>query len=79
MKIDGVSALMTGGGSGLNEATARMLADAGAEVAILDFDLDAAWAVAGGIGGFAMKCDVASAESAEAAVNEATARHGIHA
>ncbi len=76
MKIDGVSALVTGGGSGLGEATARMLADAGAKVAILDFNLDAARAVAGEIGGFAMKCDVASAESAEAAVNEATERHG---
>ena len=67
---------MTGGASGLGEATARMLADAGAKVAILDFNLDAARAVAGEIGGIAMKCDVASAESAEAAVNEATERHG---
>jgi len=75
-KIDGVSALVTGGASGLGEATARMLADAGAKVAILDFNLDAARAVAGEIGGIAMKCDVASAESAEAAVNEATERHG---
>jgi NAD(P)-dependent dehydrogenase (short-subunit alcohol dehydrogenase family) len=76
MKIDGVSALVTGGGSGLGEATARMLADAGAKVAILDFNLAAARAVAGEIGGFAIKCDVASADSAEAAVNEATERHG---
>ena len=38
MQIDGQIALVTGGGSGLGAATARMLADRGAKVAVLDYD-----------------------------------------
>jgi NAD(P)-dependent dehydrogenase (short-subunit alcohol dehydrogenase family) len=76
MQIDGMAALVTGGGSGLGAATARMLAGAGAKVTILDFNLDAARAVADEIGGHAVECDVASAESAEAAVAEAAERQG---
>jgi NAD(P)-dependent dehydrogenase (short-subunit alcohol dehydrogenase family) len=76
MQIEGVSALVTGGGSGLGEASARALAEAGARVAILDFNQEAAQAVAGEIGGIAIRCDVASAESAEAAVGEAAEKHG---
>jgi NAD(P)-dependent dehydrogenase (short-subunit alcohol dehydrogenase family) len=76
MQIEGVSTLVTGGGSGLGEASARALAEAGARVAILDFNLEAAQAVAGEIGGIALHCDVASAENAEAAVAEAAERHG---
>ena len=75
MKIEGVAALVTGGGSGLGEATARALAEAGARVALLDFNHEAAAAVAAEIGGIAVHCDVASA-SAEAAVAEAAAQHG---
>ncbi|MCE6960762.1 SDR family NAD(P)-dependent oxidoreductase [Cereibacter sphaeroides] len=76
MRIEGQAALVTGAGSGLGEATARALAAEGARVTLLDFNFDAAQAVAAGIGGFAVKCDVASAESAEAAVYEAADRHG---
>ncbi|HEY8906895.1 MAG TPA: SDR family NAD(P)-dependent oxidoreductase, partial [Rhodoferax sp.] len=39
MKIQGQAALVTGGGSGLGEATARELARLGAKVAILDVNL----------------------------------------
>ena len=76
MHIKGVSALVTGGGSGLGEATARALAEAGAKVAILDFNLEAAQAVADEIGGIAVKCDVASAEGAAAAVKAAAEAQG---
>lgn len=76
MKIEGVAALVTGGGSGLGEATARALAAAGARVAILDLNLEAARLVANEIGGIAVSCDVASAESAEAAVAESETHHG---
>ena len=54
MQIAGNTALVTGGGSGLGAATARHLASAGAKVAILDFDIDRAKAVASEIGAVAV-------------------------
>jgi NAD(P)-dependent dehydrogenase (short-subunit alcohol dehydrogenase family) len=68
--------LVTGGGSGLGAATAEQLAKAGAKVALLDINLDAARAVADRIGGLAVKCDVSDADSGEAAVAQARERHG---
>ena len=69
-------AIVTGGGSGLGEATARALAARGAKVALFDISLDRAEKVAAEIGGIAVKCDVSSAESGEAAVAEVAARLG---
>lgn len=77
MDLRDQAALVTGAGSGLGEATARALAAAGARVALLDFNLPAAEAVATEIGGLAIGCDVASAESAEAAVARAAAEQGV--
>ena len=76
MKIDGISALVTGGGSGLGAATARALAEAGARVALLDFNHEAAEALASEIGALAVKCDVSSEESAQAALAQAAAAQG---
>ncbi len=76
MDVNGQSALVTGGGSGLGAETATQLARAGAKVALLDVNIDAARAVAERIGGLAMRCDVADADSAAAAVAEARERHG---
>jgi NAD(P)-dependent dehydrogenase (short-subunit alcohol dehydrogenase family) len=76
MDIAGQAALVTGGGSGLGEGTARALAAAGAKVAVLDINHEAAARVAGEIGGVAIACDVASAASAEAAVAAARSAHG---
>jgi NAD(P)-dependent dehydrogenase (short-subunit alcohol dehydrogenase family) len=76
MDIKGHAAIVTGGGSGLGAATAAMLAAAGAKVALLDVNMDAANAHARTIGGIAVKCDVSDAASAEAAVREANARLG---
>lgn len=67
MRIEGHGALVTGGASGLGEATARALAAAGAKVAILDHNGEGAAQVAGEIGGVGIACDVASAASGEAA------------
>src|SRR5262245_46729808 len=69
-------AIVTGGGSGLGEASARALASRGARVAILDLSQERASAVAGSIGGEAFACDVSSAESAEKALAQVAARLG---
>ncbi len=76
MKIQGQAALVTGGGSGLGEATARELARLGARVAVLDVNLDNARRVADDIGGLALQCDVTSADSVQAAIEAAAAAHG---
>src|SRR3990167_87359 len=76
MNIQGQAALVTGGGSGLGEATARELARLGAKVAILDVNLASAEKVAAEIGGVACQCDVTSPESVQAAIDRATAVHG---
>lgn len=76
MDIKGVSAIVSGGGSGLGAATARALAAGGARVALLDVNLEAAQAVAQEIGGIAIRCDVTSADSASAAINQAAEAHG---
>jgi NAD(P)-dependent dehydrogenase (short-subunit alcohol dehydrogenase family) len=77
MDVKGHAALVTGGGSGLGAATAAALAAAGAKVALLDVNLEAAQAHAAKIGGIAIKCDVADSDSAVAAVKEAREKHGI--
>jgi NAD(P)-dependent dehydrogenase (short-subunit alcohol dehydrogenase family) len=76
MDIRGQAALVTGGGSGLGAATARMLADAGAKVAILDVNDNAAAEVATDINGIAIHCDVADGASTEAAIGKAAADQG---
>ncbi len=76
MDIKGQAAIVTGGGSGLGEGTARALAASGAKVAVLDINHEAAARVAGEIGGMSIACDVVSAASAEAAIAQARSAHG---
>jgi NAD(P)-dependent dehydrogenase (short-subunit alcohol dehydrogenase family) len=76
MHPKGHAALVTGGGSGLGRATAAKLASAGAKVAILDINIDAARAAAAKIGGIAIACDVADADQTAAAVAEARSKQG---
>ncbi len=76
MQIQGLSALVTGGGSGLGEAVARKLADLGAKVAVLDLNQDSAERVAGEIGGIAIACNVSDPDSMAQAIERATAAHG---
>lgn len=71
MKIEGSSALVTGGASGLGEAVARMLSARGALVHIFDRNGEAAGKVAGDIGAVALAGDVASESDAAAAVETA--------
>ena len=51
MDVKGQAAIITGGGSGLGETTARALAAAGCKVALFDVVADAAERVAKDIGG----------------------------
>ncbi len=76
MQLDGQVAIVTGGASGLGEATARYLAARGCDVAVLDYNGDRARDVAAQIGGYAHQCDVSDAEQAAAAVTATMARFG---
>ncbi|MGZ5181141.1 MAG: SDR family NAD(P)-dependent oxidoreductase [Ramlibacter sp.] len=83
MNIQGQAALVTGGASGLGEATARELARLGAKVAVLDVNLALAEKVAAEIAAahgsgsaVACQCDITSTESLQAAIARAAAAHG---
>ena len=76
MDIKGHAAIVTGGGSGLGAATARMLAEAGAKVALFDVNQKVAAETAIDINGIAVHCDVADSASTEAAIAKAAADHG---
>jgi len=76
MNIQGQAALVTGGGSGLGEATARELARLGARVAVLDVNLANAQKVASEINGVACPCDITDSASLQAAIDVAAAAHG---
>jgi NAD(P)-dependent dehydrogenase (short-subunit alcohol dehydrogenase family) len=77
MDIRGQAAIVTGGASGLGAATARMLAEAGAKVAIFDVNQKAAAEVAIDINGIAVTCDVTDSAATEKAVASAAADHGV--
>jgi NAD(P)-dependent dehydrogenase (short-subunit alcohol dehydrogenase family) len=76
MDPKGHAAIVTGGASGLGAETAAHLVRAGAKVALLDINAEAAKEVAQRIGALAISCDVANADSGQAAIAEARARHG---
>ncbi len=76
MQLKGAAALVTGGASGLGEATAREFAKAGAKVALLDVQAEKGGKVAGEIGGLFVRCDVTSEQSAVDAVARAKQAHG---
>jgi NAD(P)-dependent dehydrogenase (short-subunit alcohol dehydrogenase family) len=71
MDINGVAAVVTGGGSGLGEATARLLADRGAKIVVVDMQDDKGTAVAKDIGGVFAHADVADPDEVIAAVEAA--------
>lgn len=83
MNIQGQAAIVTGGASGLGEATARELARLGAQVAVFDVNAELAQQVAADINrqhgagrAVACQCDITSADSAAAAIARASAAHG---
>jgi NAD(P)-dependent dehydrogenase (short-subunit alcohol dehydrogenase family) len=70
--LTGTTALVTGGASGMGEATARRLAAAGATVVILDRDQTKGEQVAGELGGTFVQADVTSEDDVTAGVAAAT-------
>jgi len=71
MDINGISAIVTGGASGLGEATARLLAERGARVVIADMQDEKGELVAKDIGGLFAKTDVTDTDQVIAAVEAA--------
>lgn len=71
-----IAAVVTGGASGLGEATARRLASEGVRVAIFDKNAELGAAVAKDIGGIFVDVDVTDAASVEAGFAAARAAHG---
>ncbi|RYH11800.1 glucose 1-dehydrogenase [Tropicimonas sp. IMCC6043] len=65
MRMDGKTAIVTGGGSGFGAGIARKFAAEGARVMVADINAEAAAAVASEIGGIAQATDVSSRESVQ--------------
>jgi NAD(P)-dependent dehydrogenase (short-subunit alcohol dehydrogenase family) len=76
MQINGQTALVTGGGSGLGEAVVRELARLGAKVAVLDMNAAHAERVAGAVGGRAFGADITDTATLIAALDAAEAALG---
>ncbi|MGA0271315.1 MAG: SDR family NAD(P)-dependent oxidoreductase, partial [Ilumatobacteraceae bacterium] len=72
MDINGVSAIVTGGASGIGAAAARQLAAKGAKVVVADLQEEAGRAVADEIGGAFCRVDVTSTDDIVNAVEMAT-------
>lgn len=71
MELDGLTAIVTGGASGIGAATAALLRDRGARVAILDRALGTPVESL-----FAVECDIADDESVRVAVERVAAELG---
>lgn len=76
MKLSNTSAVITGGASGLGEATARHFASQGATVTLLDRDEDRGMAVADDIGGTYVNTDVTDEASVQNAIATAMDKMG---
>lgn len=76
MRIIDTAAIVTGGASGLGEATARHFRNAGADVTIFDRDVARGEAVAAEIGATFAETDVTNEMSVQAAVTKAAAAMG---
>ena len=77
MKIDGASALVAGGASGLGAATARRLHAGGANVTIADLNEEKGTALASELGAAFVPCNVADTDQVQAAVAKAHESGGL--
>ncbi len=76
MQLSTTAAVITGGASGLGEATARHFAESGAQVTILDRDAERGPQVAAEIGGYFAQTDVTDEASVAAAIAQAKDKMG---
>src|SRR5215472_7445502 len=77
MELNGsVAAVITGGASGLGEATARALASQGVKIAIFDLQKDKGGKVASEIGGTFCEVNVTNDESVAEGFRKARAANG---
>jgi NAD(P)-dependent dehydrogenase (short-subunit alcohol dehydrogenase family) len=72
LNLTDASAIVTGGASGIGEASARQLAALGVKVVIADLNQELGSMVATEVGGMFVRCDVSSEEDGQAAVMAAT-------
>lgn len=77
MQIEGISAIVTGGASGLGYATAARLIAGGARVALLDLPGQRLDQAADTLGALAAGCDVADPDAVSAALDQAVDAHGV--
>ena len=76
MRLQGLTALVTGGASGFGRGIAEACAREGASVMVADLDEAGAQAVAAAIGGRAVQADITNADSMSAAVAATEAAFG---
>ena len=77
MDLKGIAAIVTGGASGLGNATAKMLAANGAKVTIFDLNAEVGTSAAAEIGGHFVAANVSDDASVTAGIAEAEAKHGV--
>jgi NAD(P)-dependent dehydrogenase (short-subunit alcohol dehydrogenase family) len=75
-ELEGRHALITGGGTGIGAAAAQHLSAAGAKLSLLGRRMEPLRAVAEGVGGTAIPCDVTDPERIRAAFDEARQVNG---
>ncbi len=74
--LSGKVAVVTGGGSGIGQATAARLAGSGASVAVVDLDGAAAERAADELGGLALQADVGRSDAWPGIIEAVTSRFG---
>ena len=75
-RLEGKTAIVTGGGSGFGAGIARAFAEQGARVMVADLNIEGAKAVAQDIGGIAHQVDVANANAVAAMADAANSAFG---